>query len=212
MHQKIISSKTKRLLAALAKGSVVRNFYLAGGTGLAMQIGHRKSIDLDWFNQKEFDSAGLRNELKKIGKITIESQDKDTLNLILAGIKLSFFRYPYGLLFPLIDWQGIGLADWRDIACMKLDVVSSRGSKKDFIDLYFILQKCSLAELLELFAKKYQDIKYNKIHLLKSLIYFADAEKEPMPVMIKNIDWSEVKLFLEKIVKNGLVKKGFLIC
>ncbi len=81
---------------------------------------------------------------------------------------------------------------------MKLDAVSSRGSKKDFIDIYFLLQKYSLNELLNIFQKKFSEIEYNKIHLLKSLAYFDDAEDEPMPKMIKKIDWEKIKKFITK--------------
>jgi hypothetical protein len=85
------------------------------------------------------------------------------------------------------------LADERDIAAMKLDAVSSRGSKKDFIDIHFLLEKYSLSELLEIFEKKYAAIKFNKIHILKSLSYFEDAESDPMPIMLKPILWEVVK-------------------
>jgi hypothetical protein len=86
-----------------------------------------------------------------------------------------------------------GTADERDIAAMKIDAVSSRGSKKDFIDIYFLLEKYSLSDLLEIFEKKYAAIKFNRVHILKSLSYFEDAESEPMPIMLKPISWEDVK-------------------
>ncbi len=193
MRQEIVNKKTKSLLEKLRKEKILKDFYLAGGTALALQCWHRKSIDLDWFTQKNFNTDKLKRKLSQFGKIIIESEEKNTLNLILSGVKLSFLNYPYKLLFPLINWQGIKLADERDIVCMKLSAISSRGSKKDFIDLFFILKKYSLSDLLKLFNKKYQNIKYNKLHILKSLIYFADADNEPMPIMLKKIDWKEIK-------------------
>ena len=108
----------------------------------------------------------------------------------------------YGLAFPLLAFSGVKLADERDIAAMKIDAISSRGSKKDFIDLYFLLEKYPLKKLLEFFEKKYINIKYNKLHILKSLVYFEDAESEPMPVMIKKTDWAEVKDLIKKEVKK----------
>jgi hypothetical protein len=104
------------------------------------------------------------------------------------------------LLFPTIAFEGIQLADERDIAAMKLDAVSSRGSKKDFIDIYFLLKKYSLAELFDIFEKKYAAIKFNKLHILKSLSYFENAEQEPMPVMLESVPWEEVK---KKIVMEA---------
>jgi hypothetical protein len=107
---------------------------------------------------------------------------------------------PYHLLFPLVEFEGSRLADERDIAAMKLDAVSSRGSKKDFIDIYFLLEKYSLPELLEIFEKKFAAIKFNRIHILKSLSYFEDAENEPMPIMLKPVSWEDVK---KKIVAEA---------
>jgi hypothetical protein len=95
----------------------------------------------------------------------------------------------------------VKLADERDIAVMKLDAISSRGSKKDFIDLYFLLEKYSLKELFEFFENRYKDIEYNKIHLIKSLLYFEEAEQDPMPIMIRDKNWQEIK---EKIKTEAL--------
>ena len=140
MHQKVINAETRRLLKALVKIKRIENFYLAGGTALALQLAHRKSIDLDWFSQKEFSTSRLKKELSYLGKLKIESEDKKKLNCLLNDVRLSFFVYPYKLLFPLIDFNGVKLADERDIACMKIEAISSRGSKKDFIDLYFLIE------------------------------------------------------------------------
>lgn len=205
MREEVINKKTERLLSALARSGLVKDFYLAGGTALALQYGHRKSVDLDWFNQKSFDTAKLKRGLIKLGRITVSSEEKDTLNLNISGVKASFLGYPYKLFFPFLCWQGVKLADHRDIACMKLDAVSSRGSKKDFIDLYFFLRNYSLDYLLKLFEKKYKKIKYNKLHIIKSLAYFDDADSEPMPIMIKDdVDWREVKKYFQKISKSIL--------
>ena len=204
MYKEVINQKTERLLIDLIKSDIIKDFYLAGGTALAFQFGHRKSIDLDWFNKNSFDTQELRKELSKIAKPIIKAEEKDTLDLVLSDVKLTFLGYPYDLLFPLIDYQGVKLADYRDIACMKLDAVSSRGSKKDFIDLYFILQNISLEELFELFEKKYQKIEFNKMHILKSLNYFIDTDKEPMPVMLKEIEWKNIKKYFEELAKLAI--------
>ncbi|MAF20643.1 MAG: hypothetical protein CMI55_03100 [Parcubacteria group bacterium] len=204
MRQKILNQKTKSLLQEISPKEFLSDFYLAGGTALALQLNHRKSIDLDWFNQKDFNTEKLKRELNQLGKVIIESEEKNSLNLILSGVKLSFLNYPYKLLFPLIDWQKIKLADKRDIACMKLNAISSRGSKKDFIDLFFILKEYPLIELLKLFDQKYQNIKYNKMHIFKSLTYFIEADNEPLPIMLKDINWEEIKKHLQEITKRRL--------
>ncbi len=205
MYQEVINTKTKCLFKALIKVEKIKNFYLAGGTALALQLGHRKSIDLDWFSQKDLSITQLKRDLSFLGNFKVESEDKNTLNCILDGVKLSFFVYPYRLLFPLINFNSFKLADEGDIACMKIDAISSRGTKKDFIDLYFLIQKHPLDKLLDLFDKKYKGIQYNRLHILKSLVYFEEAENEPMPIMLKRIPWLKVKNKLKKEVKRIVV-------
>ncbi|OGZ27671.1 MAG: hypothetical protein A2365_03435 [Candidatus Nealsonbacteria bacterium RIFOXYB1_FULL_40_15] len=194
MQEKALEAKTKHVWEKIAESECLNDFYLAGGTGLALQFGHRKSIDLDFFNPAPFSTAKLTERLSALGDLKINSKtEEDTLNCSLNGVLVSFFKYPYKLLFPLAEYKGVKIADFRDIACMKIDVISSRGSKKDFVDLYFILNKISLKELLTLFDKKYEGIKYNRMHLLKSLFYFDEAEKDPVPVMLEDIKWEDVK-------------------
>jgi predicted nucleotidyltransferase component of viral defense system len=202
MYEEVFHKKTKLVFGQIAENKFINNFYLAGGTALALQFGHRKSIDLDWFSPKPFSTKKIKESLKKIGELEVDSEQKDTLNCRLNGVKLSFFEYPYKVLFPFIEYSGINVANFKDIACMKLDAISSRGSKKDFIDLYFLLKEISLDEILNLFDQKYKEIKYNKMHLLKSLTYFEEAEEEPMPKMIKEVKWGNVKREIARRIKN----------
>ena len=202
MYEEILEQKTKLVFGKIANTEIIKDFYLAGGTALALQLGHRKSIDLDWFSKKPFLVKKLKKELRELGKFEIDSEEKDTLNCRLNGVRLSFFEYPYRVLFPFIKYEKTRVADFKDIACMKLDAISSRGSKKDFIDLYFLLKLVPLEKLLELFFKKYKGIDYNKMHLLKSLVYFEEAEKDPMPKMFKRVAWKNVKEDILKKVKN----------
>lgn len=111
----------------------------------------------------------------------------------LDGVRVSFLRYPYPVEYPFLDFMAAKLADLRDIAAMKFDAVSSRGSRKDFVDVYFLLQKYSLAELWGIFEKKYAGIQFNKLHILKSLTYCEAAEAEPMPMMLMPVSWEEIK-------------------
>lgn len=204
MFEKVIEKRTKRFLESLVQDRIIDDFYLVGGTALAFQLGHRKSIDLDWFSLKEINNSLLKQKISNLGKVQVVTEEQGTLDLVVNGIKLSFFLYPYNLLFPPIEWKNFQIADYRDIACMKLDAISSRGTKKDFIDLYFVLQRLPLSYLLELFEKKYQEIDFNKSHILKSLVYFKDAENDPMPVMFKKVEWEKIKSFFENKVKDYL--------
>jgi len=185
-------------LEKIARSATAKDFYLAGGTALAIQLGHRESIDLDWFSRKNFSNDNLKVGLSKLGQFELIGESEGTIHGILDGIRVSFFYYDYDQIFSFVSFEDINLADERDIAAMKLSAISSRGSKKDFIDLYFILEKYTLAELIEIFEKKYKNIKYNKLHILKSLAYFDDAEDEPMPKMLKLVNWEVVK---EKIME-----------
>jgi hypothetical protein len=204
MYAETLDKKTKLILEKITISEIVANFYLAGGTALAIQLGHRRSIDLDWFNGESFSVSGIKNRLSGLGKIEVIGEDKETLNCLLDGVKISFFRYNYKQLFPPIEFSGFKMADERDIAAMKLAAISSRGSKKDFIDLYFLLKKYSLKEIIGFFEDKYSEIKYNRLHILKSLTYFESAEQEPMPIMIKSVDWADVKSFILNKTKEFL--------
>jgi len=204
MHPESIDKKTKYILEKIRGSSFAKDFYLAGGTALALQLGHRQSIDLDWFSGQDFSNEKIKKNLVLLGNFKLLSEEKDTIHGVLDEIRVSFFHYGYNLLFPLIKFENIDLADERDIAAMKIDAISSRGSKKDFIDLYFLLKNYSLAELTDFFEKKYKNIGYNKLHILKSLSYFDDAESDPTPVMIRDIEWGKIKEVIADKVKKLL--------
>lgn len=205
MHEEALDKNTKRLLEALSSAEIIKKFYLAGGTALAFYYGHRMSLDLDWFAQEFSNTPNFKKELSKLGKLTIDSQDEKTLNGNLNGVKISFFEYPYPLVSSTTLYKrNIKLAGKPDIAVMKLDAIATRGTYKDFIDIYFLLKEYSLEQMLEFLEKKFSDIEYNEIHLLKSLIYFKDAEKGEMPRMLKNISWENVKKTLKETVENYL--------
>jgi hypothetical protein len=203
MPQEIISKKTKANLEILTKEDLLENFYLAGGTGVALQLKHRVSLDLDFFTEKDIDTKTLIQKIKTRGKFSIERETENTLIGIFNGIRVSFLKYDYPLLFDLKQIKGIKIADFRDIGCMKIDAVSSRGTKRDFVDLFFICREViSLKNLLSLFKKKYKSVNYNMLHILKSLAYFEDAENNPMPKMILTTSWQEVKSFFKEEIRK----------
>ena len=206
MFEKGISSQTKRNLAVLAKLKFVRRYFLAGGTACALHLGHRLSFDLDWFSDKPVEPRVIVANLKNLGKLEVLQNDEGTFNGSFNGVKLSFFIYPYPLLFPLYDYAGIKLADIKDIACMKLDAIGRRGTKRDFIDLYFICKNYRLDYLLELYEQKFAKYNVPVWHAVKSLGYFADAEKDELPQMLKSVDWNHIKHFFEtealRLAKN----------
>jgi len=197
MSQTILSQKTQSNLEALKQANILADFYPAGGTGLALQLKHRKSIDLDFFTENEIETSLLIRDLKEVGSFVVENEAENTLEIDFQGTRITFLNYDYPLLCKLKKIQDIEVADLKDIGCMKISAISSRGSKKDFIDVYFITKEISLSRLLELFEKKYKEINYTMPHILKSLTYFEQAESEPMPEMIKEANWEQVKEFFE---------------
>lgn len=188
-----INEETKRVFKKIASSKLAPIFYLAGGTALAIELGHRKSIDLDWFTPANFNASAVKETLSDLGNFMIAGESSGTIHGVLDNVKVSFFRYKYPLLYPLIDFKKINLADERDIAAMKIDAISSRGSKKDFIDLFFLLKKYSLNELINFFSYKYKGLEYNLLHILKSLSFFEDAEGDPEPIMLAPVKWEKVK-------------------
>jgi len=184
----------------------MKDAYLVGGTACALQLGHRISVDLDFFTPKEFDTKELIYSLKKIGKFKLEKQSWGTILGTLEGIKFNLFVYKYPVLFPFKSIFDVNILDLRDIAAMKIDAISTRGIKRDFIDLYFICQKgISLSKILSFYNRKYGALASNIIHIQKSLVYFIDAEATAMPKMLKKINWDDVKKYFEDEVKR-LVK------
>lgn len=157
-------------------------FYLAGGTALALQVGHRDSIDFDFFKEASFDTQQLFVALARSfdpGMVVKVQDERDTLTVLVEDvIKLSFMSYPYPLLRPLISTAYMDLADILDVGCMKLSAITGRAAMKDYVDLYFILRQITLPELLDLCAQKLPQLDRGLI--LKSLVYFDDVPEEPI--------------------------------
>lgn len=131
MFTSCISPQAKNVYKKLAKKGIIQSFYLADGTALALQIGHRHSVDVDFFSERKFSVKRLVKDLSDIDRVTVTHEDSESVSVELGGAKLSFLYYPYHLLFPFVLWNGYGkLADVRDIACMKIDAIASRGTKR----------------------------------------------------------------------------------
>jgi hypothetical protein len=202
-HTNAVPANVQGILARLGAEEALEGTYLAGGTALALYFGHRISMDLDFF-RTALDEEIVLAELHRRHVISVISKGRGTLHLHVEGVKVSLLEYPYPVLFPYEDFQGLPLADPRDIACMKLSAIAGRGSKRDFVDCYMLANRFGLSPLLDLFKSKYSGIHYNLIHVMKSLTYFEDADKEPMPNMLADLSWEQVKAFFLQAVP-GLV-------
>jgi Nucleotidyl transferase AbiEii toxin, Type IV TA system len=194
-YENTIAPTTRHVFSKLAQQSWIPEFYLAGGTALALRLGHRVSVDLDLFSQSEFHEGDLILRLRNLGKLEVFQKAPQSVTGTLDSVKVSFLGYNYPLLNNGDTWEGITVASLEDIACMKLDALASRGTKRDFIDVFFIAKKIPFPHLIRLFEKKYSGVRFNLLHLKKSLIYFEDAESETMPNMLVPTTWLDVKKF-----------------
>lgn len=201
MHYEILDKKRIDILPLL--GRFKDEFYLAGGTALALQIGHRDSVDFDFFSAGDIDTVKLFSRVEEIFSafsILKIQEEKNTLTVLIdKTIKIIFFSYAYPLLDDFIEDEYFKLASIRDIACMKVSAILGRATNKDYIDLYFILQEMDLPSLLDAAQEKFPHIETNLI--LKSLVYFEDIS--PEPIIFKNnlnVSMEEVEGFLKRIV------------
>lgn len=179
------------------------SWYLAGGTALALQMGHRLSVDLDFFTSKtHFDTQFLVNRLTSSNWITT-LREENTLYGELFEAKMSFIAYPYFLpAQPLIKDQTLALLEASDIAVMKVIAISQRGRKRDFIDLFWYISMYdeTLLSVIKKVETQYPNLKHNYHHLFKSLVYFEEAENEPEPEMLIDNDWEAIKSFFTQEV------------
>jgi len=181
-------------------GPGFRDFILVGGTGLALQMGHRVSDDLDLFCKKPFDPLQLLALLEPYGKVTVTGEAANTLNCFINGIKIDFLRYAYPLISVVVIEDGIRIAGMPDIAAMKLSAIAQRGSRKDFYDLNELMNQYPLTELLLFFRKKFPSV--DTFHILKSLTYFDDADQEKDPVLLRKLTWNQVKKNIIREIKT----------
>ena len=179
-------------------------FYLAGGTALALQIGHRISADFDFYNQNKFNPTKIYRDFQaqKPAKILLGNTAEDTLFLEINNIAISLFTYSYPLLKPLKKSENLNIASLEDIAAMKLIAIIQRGVKRDFIDLYFLAQIFGLEKIMNLTKKKYTG--FNKYLACQALVYFKDAQGEQAGEveLIKPLSWEKVKKYLEAEVRH----------
>lgn len=200
LYEQAVNSRLLGILNELMNQQLFNEFVLVGGTSLALQIGHRNSIDLDLFGDCELNELEITTFLDKLGRVKILKKSRNILIYSVNGIKVDFVNYPYSLIKSPILEGNIRLASKEDIAAMKLNAIAGRGSKKDFIDLYFLLREFPLKQLMEYFKLKYPE--GSEFLVMKSLTFFDDAESEDLPFMLEEISWEKVKSEILKNVKE----------
>ena len=191
LHNEAAPPPLLELLQRLMQEDLLSPFCLVGGTALALQLGHRISVDIDLFSDKGFDVQPITGMLRDTFSIQSVETAKNTVRGEVGGIKLDIMAHRYPTVGTPVTADGIRMASLKDIAAMKLNAIANRGSKKDFWDYAELLNLFSRDEMLGFFTKKYSD--ENVWYVEKSLSYFADAEEEPDPRDLKNRIWAEVK-------------------
>jgi Nucleotidyl transferase AbiEii toxin, Type IV TA system len=197
---------TLAILKELMLLPVLKQFNLVGGTSLSLQIGHRISIDLDLFSNRDFDNATIIKSLEPLGELIVLVDNPPFLQMRLDDVKLDFLKYPYPFVQNYTEIESVRLVSIENIGTMKLTAIARRGAKKDFMDLYFLLERYTLAQLVEHFKETLPSV--DPFHIVKSLTYFDDAEKEPNPEMLIPVSWQTVKKTIEKKVESYLKQRN----
>jgi hypothetical protein len=198
-----IAESALAAVGIIRQSTALKGFYLAGGTACAIQLGHRISVDLDFFQERQFHADELSRQLALEGlMLAAEEVSPGTVKGQLAGTAVSFFHYPYPLLSAPIEWKGILLASLIDIGLMKITAIASRGAKKDFVDLYYILQHLGPQNVFSRFSEKYPIERLDPYHYMRSLTYFEDADTEPDPHMLAPWSWEDTKSYFKGVIKE----------
>lgn len=201
-----VPPKLLRVIDALVQAGIPQDFYLAGGTGLALLLGHRHSVDLDWFSRtNRLDFTGRRSLLSRFRRLArwqlIEAKD-GTVHGSIGTVRVSFFWYPEPLVRPLVKRGVLRMAAVEDIGLMKIGAVIGRGSRKDFVDLYAICRQVPLSRLLAMGRKKFRHSRDFILQALKALRFFEDAEREPSLETPPALGWPRVKAFFMREVDS----------
>ena len=195
-----IQPDTLELLKAISVQPEIKDLRLVGGTALALQYGHRQSVDLDFFGRLPEDKDELIEAVKRMGEVTVINRSKIILQMIVNQVKVDFVDYSR---YPWIDepvyGDGFVLASDKDIAAMKVNAIMGRGTRKDFIDLYALLQHYSLKQIMDFYRQKYPE--FSEYRALLSMTYFDDAEMQDMPLMFIDTPWNEMKRTIIKAVE-----------
>lgn len=200
LHIETIEPATLELLKKIQSIPEFQGTRLVGGTALALQIGHRQSVDLDFFGIVPYDTTTLVQLLSGLGNIIV-LQDSPAIHIFLInGVKVDFVDFKFLWRQEPLEEDGVRLAQLEDIAAMKVTAAIGRGTKKDFIDIATLLQIYTLKQILDFYQSKYPNS--SLFMATKSLLYFDDAEKDAMPRMFSNLTWEETKQMITSAVEK----------
>lgn len=205
LHTETVNTATLELLRNLQQIPRFSQLRLVGGTALALHLGHRKSIDIDLFGSLDCDDKSFPDIIRKAGDVKLLKNTENIHICLVNGIKTDIINYSYPWLEHVVVVNEMRIAGLKDIAAMKLSAVTGRGTKKDFIDIFFLLRHFSLREMISLYEQKYHD--GSAFLVLKSLAYFADAENDGMPLMLFPVTWTDVKETIRKELEEYILRQ-----
>ncbi|MDR0724999.1 MAG: nucleotidyl transferase AbiEii/AbiGii toxin family protein [Prevotellaceae bacterium] len=183
----------------------LKGLRLVGGTALALYLGHRRSIDLDFFGSIKMDGMSICNILTNAGFDALSERDTTNIHIFkVNNVKVDMVNYSFDWLEPSVEIDGIRMAGLKDIAAMKLEAITNRGTRKDFVDLYFLLQHFTLNQMLNMYLEKYT--RGSIFNVIRSLSYFVDAEEVPMPEMLIPVKWENIKTTIRRAVERQVKK------
>ena len=202
LQKRSVDPKLFKLLEGLMKMAGFEDLFLVGGTALALQLGHRISVDIDLFGKITLSEFEISELMRAHGNIQLLNKSKNITIYSIDGVKVDIVNYPYKWIDEPVYDGGLRLAGKKDIAAMKLNAIAGRGSKKDFIDLFFLLKEFSLADMLGYYKQKYPE--GSEFLVLKSLSWFEDADTEPDVMMLTGVRWMEIKQVIIKTTSEYL--------
>ncbi len=203
LQKNAVEPNILELLKKLQNKKILKTFHLAGGTALALQLGHRKSVDLDLFSQENFNTNEMLEFLEEEFDFKLDYSAKNTLKGSINNIKIDILTHKYKHVKSPIYTNNISLLSVEDITAMKLNAISGNGTRsKDVIDIYFILKQFTIENILSFYTKKYNS--RNNLHVIKSLNYFDEINLADWPEMIleKHLNLSDVKKDIQDKIKK----------
>ncbi len=201
LYKEAVDASTLELLRSLQSKEYLKGFNLAGGTALALYNGHRKSADLDLFSDFSFDTGQMLENINQDFDFVLLFSARNTLRGAIDDIEVDIIAHRYHLINDPVTEDNINILSEQDIIAMKLNAISTSGQRiKDFIDIYYLLDKYDLKALLRFYLEKYNQ--KSDLLVLKSLIYFEDVEESEFPVLLKDPDlkWKDIKRKIEETV------------
>ena len=210
LYWEMVTPLMRQVLRTIGQSSLCPRFYLAGGTALALQLGHRRSVDLDFFSATDEVRPDTHREALAVltpFQPTIVEQEWGNLLLLLDDLRVGFFAYGYPLLEGGAEAEGVPLASLLDLGLMKLDAVATRATRKDFCDLYILAQTTPLRQLLDAAPRKYPAHRDFEARVVRYLTYFDRADQEEPVPLIRDVPWEEIKAFFRQ--QAALLARGW---